>query len=264
MNPPDRSALEAALVLKNLIPETHLTAIHLGPESGEQYLRESLALGCDRAVRIWDSGLEKLQPSAKALLFVRVAAIIGYDLLFTGNASQDFRNGQVGLLMASHLRIPCITSVLDIKIDEGKKILLATKKLERGYQAKITSPLPALVTMETVPETCHEPSISARMQAGAQEIHCFTLAELGISDEILIKSDAYLSIIRTRFPEPKLKYLPAPDQEQSGFVRIAQLIRGTVQARQGNVVSGSPEEVAEKLFQTLLQEGWLDHLKKNG
>jgi hypothetical protein len=44
-------------------------------------------------------------------------------------------------------------------------------------------------------------------------------------------------------------------------MRIRKLVEGTVGTREGRLVSGSEDQVIEELFEALLKEGWLDHLK---
>lgn len=264
LDPADRSALELALALKGNSAETQVTAIHLGPPSGERHIRECLALGCDRGFRIWDEGLEEIQPHShvKALVFSRAAQVLGFDLLFTGAASLDEGNGQVGLWVASYLGIPCITSALNLWIEESDKSLIATRKLDRGRQARVSSSLPAVVTIEAQPESCREPSLPSRLDAWERNIPCLSLSELGVPSHVVQRLNSCLALGLLRFPEPKPKNIPAYDSAQPAFMRIAQLVRGTVMSRTGRLIRGNEAHVVEELFQTLLQEGWLDHLKR--
>jgi electron transfer flavoprotein beta subunit len=262
LNPPDRSALELALALRGKEPETQVTAIHLGPSSGERVLRECLALGCAQGFRIWDECLEEILPQVKAFVFSRAARILGYDLLFTGAASQDSGNGQVGLLLASYLDIPCVVSALDVEIVAGDPSLIATRSLDNGYRARISAPLPAAVTVETLPECCREPSFAARLDACEREIPCLNHTELGISEDSIRQMNSLLDLGPLRFPKPRTREIQAPDPALPAFLRIAQLVRGTVRGRTGRLIRGSAPQVADELFQTLLREGCLAHLTK--
>ena len=55
--------------------------------------------------------------------------------------------------------------------------------------------------------------------------------------------------------------IAAPDQSAPAFDRILQLVAGTVQRRAGQVVHGTPDEIAAEIVATLSREGWLDHLR---
>jgi hypothetical protein len=48
------------------------------------------------------------------------------------------------------------------------------------------------------------------------------------------------------------------------FERIKKLLEGNMQRRGGKVIQTDEDSVVEELFQTLLDEGWLDHLRKEG
>ena len=67
---------------------------------------------------------------------------------------------------------------------------------------------------------------------------------------------------RPRFPVSRLKSIPAPDSSLPAFERREKLREGSMKKRAGLIVKGDADEVAEELFQTLLREGWLDHLRK--
>ena len=263
INPADRAALSAALKVKERLPGCSVTVIHLGPESGEVLIREYLALGCDAGLRVWDDGFEELQPFTKALIFSRVARIIGYDLICTGARSQDTGNGQVGLLLASRLGTPCVTSVIDFDISSGERVAKVTKMLARGYRAFIESPLPLVIGMESSKVGDLEPSLADTLKASESKVPCWNLADLGISRQLVIKTEGNLSLGALKFPKSKLRFIPAPESTLPAFLRIKKLVEGTVSTREGRIVEGLEDQVIEELFSTLLREGWLDHARKN-
>jgi electron transfer flavoprotein beta subunit len=261
LNPPDRTALETALKIKADIPESQITVIHLGPIAGDRFIRESLALGCDEGLRIWDEELDSIQPRTKALIFSRVARILDFDLIFAGTKSQDTANGQTGIFLASYLRIPCVTSVTALEIRAKERIAVTTKRLAQGYHALIESPFPFVVAMDTLQEQRWDPSLAALLETVTKEIPCFDLAQLGIPRQLVERTDGDLTFSPLRFPKSKLRFIPAPDSSLPAFMRIRKLVEGTVKMREGRLVSGSEDQVVEELFETLLKEGWLDHLK---
>jgi electron transfer flavoprotein beta subunit len=261
LNPADSSAIELALRIKDNLPETHITLIHLGPTSGERWIREGLALGCDEGVRIWEEGLDEIGTRGKALIFARVAKILNFDLILTGIKSQDTGNGQIGILLASYLKAPCISSVITFEIKE--MTVIATKGLAHGYREYIASPIPLVVGVEAHEELNRYASLPAFLEANEKEIPCFDLPQIGIPRELVQQKDASLIFGPLQFPRSRLKFIPPPDSSLPAFERIKKLIEGVVASREGKLVRGEEDGVVEGLFQTLLQEGWLNHLRKN-
>lgn len=147
VNPQDMAAIMAALRLKTSSSQSKIIVIHLGPLSAERLIRSCIALGCDEGIRIWDEGFERMHPHTKAMLFSRIARIIGFDLVLTGTKSMDTANGQVPILLSSQLQIPCVTSVVGLKLTEG--VVEVLKSLRSGYQARIKISLPAIIGMES-------------------------------------------------------------------------------------------------------------------
>lgn len=262
LNPADSSAIELALRIKDNLPETHITLIYLGPVSGERWIREGLALGCDEGVRIWEEGLNEIQTRGKALIFARVAKILNFDLILTGAKSQDTGNGQIGILLASYLKVPCINSVITFEV-KGTTVV-ADKRLARGYREHIVSPIPLVVAAEAHEELNRYASLPAFLEANEKEIPCFDLPQIGIPRESVRQKDASLIFGPLQFPRSRLKFIPPPDSSLPAFERIKRLIEGVTASREGKLVRGEEDRVAEGLFQTLLQEGWLSHLRKNG
>ena len=65
LNPNDATALVIALNMKSADSTAEITAISVGSSGVESYLRNALALGADKAVRVWDDDFESLSPYQK-------------------------------------------------------------------------------------------------------------------------------------------------------------------------------------------------------
>jgi electron transfer flavoprotein beta subunit len=273
LNPADRTALETALKIKADIRGSRITLVHLGPPShssisgeatGERFIREGLALGCDEGLRVWEEGLDGIHTAAKALIFARVARILDFDLILTGARSQDTGGGQIGALIASRLQIPCISSVTELALRVKERSIVATKRLSQGYHEYVESALPVLAAMETLPEAGSYASLPTLLDAAEKEIPCLDLAEMGISREMVREADSRLVFGPLRFPKSRLRSIAAPDSSLPAFDRITSLIAGTIRMRAGKVVKAEEDRVVEALFGTLLKGGWLSHLRKSG
>jgi electron transfer flavoprotein beta subunit len=251
LNPDDGMAVSEALRIKEKIADARITVIHLGPPSGDRFIKDALALGCDDGLRIWDEGLEELHTAGKVLIFARVAKIVGFDILFTGTKSLDTGSSQLGVLLASSLQVSCITRV--VRIDEiwtGK--ITATRKLERGYQECVESARPLVVSVEADEEAAAYPHFPAIAQAAERNIPCFDLSRIGIPLQAIQQEESRLKFGPLRLPEPRLQFIQPPDSSLPAFERRQQLGEGSVQKRQGRIVRGDDDTVVEKLFQTLL------------
>lgn len=263
LNPYDRSSLEKSLEVKETCPEAHVTLVHLGPASGERWIREGLALGCDDGLRIWDTRLQGLYAPAKAMVFARVAEILGFDLIMTGKRSPDTNSCQVGALMACHLDLPHIGSVTHFELQRANGAVTATRSLALGYVERMRCSLPLVVTMDTQQESHRYASFPALLEASERAIPCWGVSDIGISSEQVRRADSLLTYGPLQRPRPRPQFIPAPESSLPAFERIRKLLEGTIRRRAGKVIREEENRVVEELFQTLLKEGWLDHLRQS-
>lgn len=255
LNLPDLVALDAALELKAGNPGTHITLIHLGPSSGERWIREGMSLGCDAGLRIWDEMLEDLKAAGKALIFARVSQMLSFDLILTGNKSQDTGSGEVGILLANYLKLPCISSVLSMKIGDDKKGFDFMKSLAKGYQEKIQCALPLVATMEGQGgHFSRYASFPAVMEAMDKSIPCWSLPQIGIPWATIKEKTSRLNFSPIRVANPRVRPIAAPDSSLPAFDRVVKLLEGSVQKREGKVVAVDEGLAAEEIFQILLKE----------
>jgi electron transfer flavoprotein beta subunit len=264
LNPDDGMAIAQALKIKKDMPDAHIAVVHWGPHSGEKLIQNALALGCDEGLRIWDEDLE-LHTRGKALVFARVATILGFDLLFSGTKSLDAGSAQLSMLLASALQVPCITRVSGID-DISAETITATRRLERGYQEQVESARPLVVAMEAHEfdeELPAQASFPAIAQAAEKAIPCFGLPEIGIPRETIQQAESRLTFGPLRLPAPRLQFLQPPDSSLPAFERRRQMGEVSMPKRQAKIVRGNEDTVVEELFQALLQGGFLQHLKKD-
>lgn len=264
LNPADRAAIDAALSIRREAQGTHITLVHLGPPFGERWIREGLAAGCDQGVRIWDEGIDEIGTPGKALVFARMAEILTFDLILTGDKSQDTENEQAGKLVAHQLQVPCISSVTFLEIKGQERNAFVTRRLAGGLLERLEIPFPFVAAMEPGRGSDGYASLSSLFNAVETDIECFDLARIGIPRQRIRELDGRMAFGPLQSPRPRTRSVPAPNSSLPAFDRIRKLIEGTVKRREGKVVMGEEDQVVEELFGTLLAEGWLDHLRKNG
>ncbi len=165
INPYDESAVEQAL----LLTEEHggeVTVISLGPERIEKSIREALAMGAHKAIRL-DTGHMPIDSLATARALIPVLEAGGYDLIFMGQQAVDGDNAQVPQFIAQALKVPCVTAVEEFHLEDGKG--WARRVLE-GVHEKVGFSLPAVVGVNRRLVEPRYPSFRGIMQAKKKPI----------------------------------------------------------------------------------------------
>jgi electron transfer flavoprotein beta subunit len=265
VDPAAQHALELALDLKVKLPSTEVTLVHLGPVGAERWMRDEAARGCGGALRVWDAELAGAGTQVKALVLAAAADGRGFDLVLAGAESLSSAGSQLGVLVAAHLGVPCVTQAcaLELGPDGAPDELAFTRALAAGYRERVAVSLPAVVTV--APSTsppAHVAALPELLRWQTAEIPVWDLALLGVPREALRAAALPLTAGALRAPRPRRKPIAAPDQSLSAFERVVQLVAGTVQRRRARVVRGVPDEVAREIVATLSSEGWLDHLRQ--
>ncbi|MFQ5401422.1 MAG: electron transfer flavoprotein subunit beta/FixA family protein [Anaerolineae bacterium] len=148
------------------------TVLTLGPAAAAQQLRDSLAVGIDRAVLLETDGNEW---SAMATAEAIVAAVRAeeeenghLDILLFGNEAADTGDYQVGVRVAYALDLPCVTGVKGIYIRDGAAV--ARREAGGGWE-EFEVTLPAVFTVKEGINLPRYPSLPGRMRAKKKPIH---------------------------------------------------------------------------------------------
>jgi electron transfer flavoprotein beta subunit len=249
LDPASATALAKALELKARV-NVEITAVSIGPERIEAYLRDALALGADRTARICDE--EAATPHRKARLLAGAAARWGADVVFAGARSLDTASGQVAALVAAFLGRPCVIDAVSLEM-EGNSII-AVRDIVRGEREKVRCPLPAVVAFKgegKLPYASLDRLIASRQAPVAR----LTPADLGIAP--LDLKDEPVRVAGLSFPRSRLRDAPPLDSSLPAFERILQLLQGGIVRRRGLILTGDSEAMAERLFELLKEEGAL-------
>ena len=133
LNPADACAIEAAVRIKEQVGGT-VSVVTLGPRDAEGALRAGLALGADRASRLWNTAATEWGPFTVAAVLAAYFHQEGVmpDIVLCGDTSSDWSSGIVGPALAQHLDMPQVTGVAQLTVLQEQ--LRLTRKLERGYR----------------------------------------------------------------------------------------------------------------------------------
>jgi len=193
MNEYDEYAVEQAVQLKEKTG-ADLTVLCIGPDRVKETMKKALAMGCDRGVHVSDEASFKKDPYSIAAIIAEFAKPKNFDLIFTGMQSQDRGSAQVGLLVAEMLGLPSITTIVGFSFENG--MIAVKRELEGGVKAKVTAPVPALVTCQLGLNTPRYPTLPNIMKAKKKELLSIPVADL-------LKAQALQETTSLYFPEKK-------------------------------------------------------------
>jgi len=138
----------------------------LGPAEAEEQLRDTLALGADRAIHLVTDGSDwDPEATAAALVAAIRAEQAGGndpDLIVFGNESADSGNYQVGIRVAHALGRPCVTGLKGITVQDGR--VRCEQEVGSGRDV-YDVPLPAVVTVLEGLNLPRYPSVPAKLRA---------------------------------------------------------------------------------------------------
>lgn len=142
LNHDDANALEEALKIKDIYPDTHIILVTMGPPQAKDMLMECLAMGADEAVLLSDRALGGSDTWATSnAISAGIRKIGEFDILFAGRQAIDGDTAQVGPQIAEKLGLPQVTYVSEFKIEEDQKTITVKRALEDGYEViKIQTP----------------------------------------------------------------------------------------------------------------------------
>ena len=144
LNPFDLYAMEQAVNIKKINPETEIIAITMGPNQAENVLKKAIALGCDKGVLLSDKKFAGADTyaTAKTLSQAIKTKFYDYDLILCGQFAIDGDTAQTGPSIAAQLDIPQITFVKNLDRFDGKYIY-AQRQIEEGLET-VKAELPVL------------------------------------------------------------------------------------------------------------------------
>lgn len=175
MNPYDEFAVEEALRLKEK-NGGDVTVVSVGGAEGQDVLRQSLAMGCDKAVLV-DPGVEDVDEFTTATILAKAIAGMECDILLAGFRAIDDGSAQVAGRVAELLGVPVVNVVTKLEVADGKA--LATREIEGGSEI-IEVALPAVFTAQKGLNEPRYPSMKGIMQAKKKPMQKIGLADLGL------------------------------------------------------------------------------------
>jgi electron transfer flavoprotein alpha/beta subunit len=129
MNPSDRIALEAALLLQDK-NQLEVTTLCLAGAEGEKILREALALGAKKGVLLSDGRLGAADPFVIARVLAAALRKLGAALIFAGP-------GQVGPRVAEEMKAGLLIDVNPV----DPPLPPAVRVVSGGFSPRMANPI---------------------------------------------------------------------------------------------------------------------------
>jgi electron transfer flavoprotein beta subunit len=197
----DMHSLETALALnEGAAPDGETIVVTVGSERAEPALRAGLAMGADRAIRMWDESLasprEDVDPLTVARLLAGVAAIEAPELILCGTQSSDMANAATGIALAGLLDVAHVAVVSAVERD-GEQLLvqrelaggavellheqlLVQRELAGGAVELLRVATPALLSVQTASRAPRRPNLRAIKQARSAPLTVLGFDDLGL------------------------------------------------------------------------------------
>lgn len=209
-------------------------------------LRELLAAGVGRVVRVdWDAG-HPGQETAAALAPVLSAADLAADLVLCGDHSSDRGSGAVPALLAHHLGAAQALGLVEVGPGGGPGEVVAVRRLDAGRRERLRVRVPAVCSVEgSVAELRRAPlAASLRRRDAEVEVRPGPLRH-------------HVEPPRLRPWRPRARLLAPPEGDRA-LDRVVQLTGALVDRTPPRTVELDPPEAAAAILDQLRAWGYLD------
>jgi electron transfer flavoprotein beta subunit len=241
----DRAALEWALRAAERWG-MDVIAVTAGPRASETALRNALATGVARGVRI-DLPADAASEEVAAALSEVVAEAA---LVCCGDWSIDRGSGSVPALLAARLDRPQALGLLKIDLGEAGS-LVATRRLDRGRREVLRIAGPAVLSFEGGSADLRRAGLAATLQARG--------AAIEVVDGVPVRPRR-VRVTQHGPYRPRASAQPAPDQTLSPRERILALTGALVERTPPRTVVTDAVEGADLIIEQLRAWGYLDEV----
>ena len=239
----DRAALEVALRLAEGDPDG-VTIVSVGGPGADAGLREALAAGATRAVRVDGSG----DLSSEAVATALAAVVAGSTWVVCGDVSADRGSGSVPAFVAAELDIAQALGLVEVSAPIGSVAggdpLDATRRLDGGRREVLAVTSPAVLSVEGAVARLRRASLPAELAARGAPIEVAP-GPAG--------PDAHGADVAPYRPRPRVVVAPSG----AALARILQLtdaVTPTVPTRELLVLA--PDAAAERILLDLREWGY--------
>ena len=215
----DEHALEEALGWKDR-HGARVTVLALDTGDVDETLYTCLAKGADRAVKIMGDFAAGVSSHTMAAVLARVITDLPHDLILAGVQAADDRDGQVGVLLGATLGLPHVSVVTGVE-PAGHAMVSVRQEYAGGLVGELEVDLPAVLGIQAARQSPRYAPVSRVRQA----MRTATLEEIA-----------------------------APAVDATAGSHVSRIAKPAVAGR-AEILEGSPEEVADRLYTILAERG---------
>lgn len=263
VNPSDEYAMEMALLLKEGIQErgarAEIFGLSIAQADDEGTLKRCLAMGADRAFRVWEEGFGTLSGMAMAYLLSAGIRRIGGDLILCGKKAVDMNGNEVGGYLAEFLQFPQVSGVTSIDLSEKGDGLVCRRRVERLGWDLVETSIPVVLTVERGENEPRYPNLYSILHWLEKEVEVLDMTSLGVEANRLGEWNSVVQITEWSRPKPKKVFTPKSDLPPEERIRLA--MTGGMDKKKTNFLQGETKEIASQVVGLLLKQKFF---KKGG
>lgn len=184
LNPYDEYAIQAALEIKKIDPDTKITLLSMGPNCARETLEYGLALGADNAILLSDKRFSGADTNAtsKTLACAIKNIICDFDIIITGQFAIDGDTAQTGPSLSHNLNIPVLTYVKKILDVEETKLDAKCEKEDNVSTIEIQ--IPCVLCVLKGCSQLKNPKIGDYIKAQNKELRIFNADDIKMDIEM--------------------------------------------------------------------------------
>jgi electron transfer flavoprotein beta subunit len=184
LNPYDTHAIEAAMQLREggEVEVDEIVAVTMGPESALRALHKAVSLGADRSLHLSDESLAGSDVAATGYALSKALEKESPDLVLLGQQSDDGECYTIGAVVADHLKMPSLTQVIKLDVEEGA--LRLERQAEYGYDT-VKVRFPAVISVGDAINEPRYPSLKAIMGAKKKPLESVNASDVGIDPSLV-------------------------------------------------------------------------------
>lgn len=253
LNPSDAAALELALRLRR--DGDTLMALSVGDVDAEMVLREALAVGADRVLRLWEEGRTNTKPAVTSLLLAAALQTEGVpDLVFCGGRSLGRGSGKLPALLGEYLGWPVVTDIIQLEIQAAR--VYFQRRLIRGGRSEGEVTMPAVLAIAADNVELRYASLPRLMQARRASIPVRQLPDLGLSP---LDLNFHASTVHAATPpRPRPRTIHIPTGDLAPHERVGQIMSAGVGRKTTQLMEGDPDAMADAIVGFLRDRGFLE------
>lgn len=221
----DKHALEAALSLRDKY-QGKVCVFTMAPESTRDTLIEALAMGADEAFLLSDKAFAGADTLATSHTLAAAILKAGpFDLVITGNESDDGSTGQVSAQIGEWLGVPHLMNISKLDFVDGTfEILTLTEEGTLEYRVKP----PVVLGLTRKVNKPRLTNIMGMLKAKTKPLTIWSSTDIPVDSNYIGLSGS---------------------PTQPGDINAPKMARATIELK------GSPEEIADEIIQKIVKAG---------